>query len=265
MDFSELVSALYLHVLGREADADGLADKCERLSSGRTTVDAVVKEFIDSDEYRATSERHLMRGHTQFGELGILLNRLCLRACPDAVVVDVGARGRDRSNSFDLLSRFAWRGVLIEANPALISEIRRDFAGLDIVLVECAVSDYEGEADFHIGINDDVSSLNYENAHAWGDPTATIRVKVRRLSSILEENSIPLEFGVLSIDLEGEDVRVLNDLIGSSEFRPQWIVIEASNNFLTRSLEQIGVDPIVAAHYDIVGQTVANLILERRV
>lgn len=75
---------------------------------------------------------------------------------------------------------------------------------------------------------------------------------------------MPSDFGLLSIDLEGEDVRVLNDMIRNSEFRPRWIVIEASNNFLTRSLHQIGVDPLVAAQYEIVGQTVANLILERR-
>lgn len=264
MDFSELVSALYRHVLGREPDADGLSDKCARLASGQATVDAMVKEFIDSDEYRVASEERLMWGYTQFGELGMLLNRMCLRASPNPVVVDVGARGRDRSNSFDLMRRFSWRGVLIEANPGLIPEIRREFEGLDITLVEGAVSDYEGEADFHIGINDDVSSLNFENAHAWGDTTATIRVVVRRLASILEENNVPSDFGLLSIDLEGEDVRVLNDLIRNSEFRPRWIVIEASNNFLTRSLDQIGVDPLVAAQYEIVGQTVANLILERR-
>ena len=91
------------------------------------------------------------------------------RAQTNKIIVDVGARGRERSNSFDLLRHFGWRGLLIEANPSLLESIRADFAGTDFFLEFCAVSDYEGRAEFYFGVNDDVSSLSQHAAEGWGD------------------------------------------------------------------------------------------------
>jgi hypothetical protein len=64
------------------------------------------------------------------------------------------------------------------------------------------------------------------------------------------------------LDIEGEDIRVLNDLIGSSTYRPRWVVIEASANYATRSLDDLHLVDVVKSSYRIVGQTPANLILK---
>ncbi|CAL1692997.1 hypothetical protein MMB232_03180 [Brevundimonas subvibrioides] len=265
IDSTELVTALYEHILGRTAD--GLAEeKARRLAAGEVSANGLVREFAVSDEYqnRILEHQRFTADHTQFGEFEILLKRLCMFGCSSRTVVDVGARGRARSNSYDLMNVFGWRGILIEANPRLIPEIRADFAGLDLGVIECAVSDYEGSARFHIGINDDVSSLSRESAGAWGEVQGEIEVQVRRLEGILVEMGVPHDFGVLSIDLEGEDVKVLNDLIGGGRYLPQWVIIEASHDFSVNSLRQLPVIPRVLDTYRIVGQTRANLILERQ-
>ena len=48
----------------------------------------------------------------------------------------------------------------------------------------------------------------------------TVEVEVRRLHDILDEHDIPLVFDLLSLDIEGEDFKVLNDLIANSPIGP---------------------------------------------
>lgn len=87
-------------------------------------------------------------------------------------------------------------------------------------------------------------------------------VPVRRLGGLLREYNIPAHFSLLSIDIEGEDISVLNDLIVHDDYRPLSIIIEASYGFATRALTDLPFAPDVLAAYDLVGQTEANLILE---
>lgn len=265
IDSSDLVTALYQHLLGRVPDGTA-GEKVRRHAEGDISTSDLVREFTISDEYqnRILQTDRFTADHSQFGEFELLLKRLCRAACDSPTVVDVGARGRARSNSYDLMNQFGWRGVLIEANPRLISGIQSEFNGLDFSVVECAVSDYEGTAEFHIGINDDVSSLSRESAGAWGDVKDQVQVKVRRLEPILLEQGVPFDFGLLSIDLEGEDVKVFNDLIAGGQYKPRWVIIEASHDFTVTALAQLPVIPQVLQDYRIVGQTLANLILERQ-
>lgn len=261
---TELVTSLYQAYFDRDLDP-GAADKIERLERGEASTADIIAEIVNSEEYAGRQpQARLLNDQTQYGELELLLKRWTERAAPNTFVVDVGARGKARSNSWDLLTSFGWRGVLIEANPALIPSIQQDFAGLDIRLVQCAISDYEGEAEFHIGVNDDVSSLDEDASASWGPTAGTVAVRVRRLGDVLRELDVPIEFSLLSLDIEGHDIRVLNDVVGRDGYRPSWVIIEASYDFSTRSLADLPLDPIVAEHYDLVGQTAANLILERR-
>ena len=107
------------------------------------------------------------------------------------VIVDVGAHGKDGSNSYDLLRLFGWRGLLIEANPSLAQKIETAFEGLDYSLVGCAVSDAEGVGNLSLGANLGVSSLSSEMTRVWGPATCSIQVPVRRLRDILDQYNIP--------------------------------------------------------------------------
>lgn len=200
--------------------------------------------------------------HSQFGEFPLFLK--VARPKRHGVVVDAGALGKDISNSYDLLSQLGWRGVLIEANPNLWERIERDFAGLNSSLVKCAVSDVEGPVVLHLGVVDGVSSIMRATAEAWGPLRGNVEVQARRLGAILDEQQVPLSFDLLSLDIEGMDMAVLNDLIENTGYRPRWIFLEVSFDFQTRSLQELDLLPSVQDEYEIVGQTVPNLLLGHR-
>ncbi len=202
--------------------------------------------------------------HSQNGEFLELLKLIVARGAPGKDIVDVGANGRERSNSYDLLLLFGWRGLLIEANPLLADQIRAEFSGVNYSLVICAVSDFEGAGKLSLGVNTDISSLNPQHTQAWGPISGALEVPVRRLHDILDEHAIPKEFEILSLDIEGHDARVLNDLHKNSQYRPRWVILEGSFNFTVTDPAKIGVEHSVLEDYELAGQTTANLILRHR-
>lgn len=269
---AEFVSALYSELLGRAPDSKALIEKCERLHRRSVSMVEIVQEIFASLEFQSKLPQFLesmpfevpfTNSQSQYGEIQMFLVDAVNSKFGSRVVVDVGARGRARSNSYDLLKHFGWRGVLIEANNQLRQEIDEAFSGLNYDLICCAVSDFTGQARFTIGVNDDVSSLSASAAATWGDTKGDRSIPVRRLHDILRGEAVPNDFGLLSIDIEGEDVKVLNDLIRNSTFRPHYIIIEASNDFSVKSLSDLPLDPLVQRLYRIIGQTRPNLILRR--
>jgi FkbM family methyltransferase len=260
----EVITSLYRAVFDRAPDAEGLRTFEDLLRSGEADLTKVAEHFFNSDEHSLKMMGpSRLRDYTQFGELRQLLRVLISSGSEFQIVVDIGARGRDRSNSYNLMKDFGWKGVLVEANPFLVDSIRAEFDGLDYALVNCAVGDTPGTLPFHIGVNDDVSSLLAEHASAWGDIQRTVDVEVRRLADVLRDHEVPTSFGVLSLDIEGLDVRVLNDLIVNSDYRPTVVIIEASYDFTTKTLADAGLCEEVQSAYRLVGQTAANLILQR--
>ena len=272
---SSLVEECYLALLQREPDASGLQEKVSRLEKGEVTLKHIIREIVGSDEFMTKlpallfkrthgSGARLTNDSSQYGEVWMLIRRWVNAQAICGIVVDVGARGRERSNSFDLMRHFGWQGLLVEANPALLPSIEQDFAGCDMRLVSCAVSDYTGKATFTLGSNDDVSSLDASLARGWGDTRGEVAVVVRRLADVLKENTIPHAFDLLSLDIEGEDIKVLNDLIGHSAYRPEWVIIEASLDFKVKTLQDGPFSTEVRAEYRVCMATNANLILCRR-
>jgi FkbM family methyltransferase len=206
--------------------------------------------------------RNQIADHSQFGEFPLFLK--LARPKRPGVVVEVGALGKEGSNSYDLLSQLGWRGVLVEANPNSWEKIEGEFARLNASLVRCAVSDVEGMVVLHLGVVDGVSSLIRDMAEAWGPSKGSVEVQARRLGDILDEQSVPLNFDLLSLDIEGMDTAVLNDLIANTSYRPRWIFLEASYDFRTKSLSELELLPAIQKQYEIVGQTVPNLLLAHR-
>ena len=86
-------------------------------------------------------------------------------------------------------------------------------------------------------------------------------MEMRRLHTVLQERNVLERFDLLSLDIEGHDIRVLNDLVASSWFRPTWVIIEASNDFRVQSLDDAPFSKEVKSNYAIREQTRSNLIL----
>ena len=269
---ADLLRACYNALLNREPD-DTAKTHWVTGEDPEVAVRNVLTAILDSPEFAlkwGDSLRHksglkdvgFFNEQSQFGEIGRLVRQIVNSAAHGKIVVDVGANGRERSNSYDLLKYFGWKGLLIEANPGRSGIIEAEFFGLDYTLINCAVSDYAGEAMFHIGVNDDVSSLEIEATQGWGPVRGTIQVAVRPLHTILAEQQIPKDFDLLSIDAEGEDVRILNDAVANG-YLPHWVIMEAVHEQSMPSLDPLGLTNAVLAAYEIVDSTVANLILRR--
>ncbi len=269
------VAALYRTLLLREPDPSGLEAYADLVLGGELSLPALVERICRSDEFAANIGKFaaiyglkggagFINDSSQYGEVGLLIREMVNRGSRHRLLVDVGVLGREGSNSWDILRSFAWKGLLIEANPRLLDRIREEFSGLEVEIVSSAVSDFDGRARFYLGANDGVSSLERQAAAGWGPIRDEIEVPVRRLGDLLAEHKVPPDFDLLSLDIEGEDIKVLNDLIDHSPFRPLWVIIEASYDFKTKALSDLPFSKAVIEGYEMVAQTTANLILRRR-
>lgn len=201
---------------------------------------------------------------SQYGEVELLLKLISNEVFASPTIVDVGAAGVDISNSIDLIAKMGWRGLLIEANPHHAEVLATEIAELNADVVCCAVASSEGEATFYLGIHHHLSSLNQEMAESWGETQGEITVTKRRLHKILDEHDIPQNFAVLSLDIEGVDFEVLNDLINNSNYRPDWIIIEWGHTIFEANMDDHRVTDAVRAEYEIVGRTFSNIFLKRK-
>lgn len=139
------------------------------------------------------------------------------------VVVDIGANGSYRSNSWHLIARRGWRGVLAEAAEESAARCRRQFLG-DFVVEHVAVSDSPGVASFYIATKDGHSSLhrNWPSAKF----VSSQQVQVVTLPQLLERHNVPTNFGLLSVDTEGNDPKVIIPMLKDQRWRPRIVVHE---------------------------------------
>ena len=133
--------------------------------------------------------------------------------------VDVGANdGVFISNTFALY-RLGWRGICLEPHPQahakLLANRPRD------ICLQCAVGNQNGEVE--LAWDGDVS----EGARIGGRTRSghSAKVAIRRLADILGENNVPKDFDLLSIDVEGMEIEVL-DSLDWSQYSPRVIIVE---------------------------------------
>ncbi len=188
----------------REPDDEWLRINAEFLR--RTgDVEDLIRRFLGSEEFKgkadlflrthlAERETPFFNDHSQWGEVELLIKSLVSGAVKNHMIVDVGARGRERSNSYDLIKFWNWKGILIEANPFLIQGLQDDFNALDV---------------------------------------------------------------------EGEDIKALNDLIDHTGYRPSWVIIEISSGVGSLDLNDYPFVESVRNMYEVAGHAIANLVLKR--
>ncbi len=159
-------------------------------------------------------------------------------------VVDVGAFGKQLSNSFSLLQD-GWKGLLVEAYPARIPIIKKEFSGLDFIILPLGVGLQKGKLPFFIHTVPEHNSFRQD----WYPDTLTSKkrfIDVLPLPDILSAYNVPLDFDFLTIDTEGLDKVILFDLLLKTEFRPGLIITECTSYaddfsaFTTTGYKQIG-------------------------
>ncbi len=163
----------------------------------------------------------------------------------DGFFVDVGAAHPVMENDLYALYCRGWRGVNIEPSVAWFADIERlrpHDRNLNI-----ALSDKQEEQIYFEVIDTGLSTLDPDEAtrcREQGWQVVEHRLQTRTLASILEEQP-PSHFGILKVDVEGFEERVLlgNDW---DRFRPALILVEATLPE-RRARRQTGIPDLLAS------------------
>ena len=188
------------------------------------------------------------RDYSQHGEQAIIFDYFSLhqtgysRYCVDAGAYD-GAVG---SNSRALFLN-GWSGLAIEPNPRTFSRLNALYAdNQNVTCIQLALSDkVQGGAvmSFSIGPKGvpeedkwqyaQVSTFDQAFANSYRRDHGYIYedglVDVRTLTSVLRDNHAPRDMGFLSVDCEGEDIKIIKEL-DLSYYRPALICVESDDN-----------------------------------
>jgi hypothetical protein len=143
---------------------------------------------------------------SQNGEDGIIqevITRLKLSGRENWCVEFGAWDGKHMSNTFQLISNHEWHGVYIEGNPEFFEELKRttfDFPKIIPILR--------------------MVSHNLDSSHT--------------LDKILSETNMPLDFEILSIDVDSYDLAIWSNM---KKYKPKIVVIEINSHIHPGILE----------------------------
>ena len=163
--------------------------------------------------------------YSQFGEDRVIESWFLGRT--SGVYVDIGCNHPVKySNTWKLYLR-GWRGLAVDPNADLIRKYKK-VRPRDQVRQQ-VVSDCQEPVDFYFSKTSDlISGVGQKEQGYWQRTHENSNVVLCHpigLSRLLEESNIPSRFELLSIDVEGHELEVLNSL-DFNRFDPEMIVIE---------------------------------------
>lgn len=159
---------------------------------------------------------------------------------PIKLVVDIGANdGFNLSNSYYFIKN-GWSALLVDPIPNSIKLARETHQGNNKVSYEeAAISATNSYSKIYLDKGDTnnlFSTLETEDTplrKKFVDSEKYIMVKTMTLKELFSKHSVPKEFALLSIDVEGHESKVLETL---GAFRPAVILVERSLESIAESL-----------------------------
>jgi FkbM family methyltransferase len=137
--------------------------------------------------------------------------------------VEVGANRPQQESQSWHLEQLGWTGVLVEPQPSLADDLRRArFA--KVFAVACSSPQNAGRR-MGLHLAGALSSLDRERMAPGAQSERVIDVPVRTLDDILTEARAPVEFDLLSIDVEGHELEVLSGF-DFARWRPRLVLLE---------------------------------------
>ena len=134
------------------------------------------------------------RFHSQWGEDGLLEYVLSKLPINDKQLVEFGAwDGEYLSNSFYLIQKFNYSALLIEMDTDRFQELSRNMLPYQSVCLNLMVG-YEGDS---------------------------------KLDTILAKTEIPIDFDLLSVDIDGNDYQVWEAMV---IYKPKVVIIEINSS-----------------------------------
>jgi hypothetical protein len=166
-----------------------------------------------------------------------IIRALCAREGLDAKrerYLEIGANHPVSTSATYLLHEtIAMTGVLVEANPCLIDDLRR-FRPHDIIVHGAIQTNDANVVDLFISNHDEISSLHRSFVAEWSGGTVgecgVDSVPALRINDVIREHFPDRAPVFLSLDIEGMDLAVLSDL-DLRRVRPALIQIEPSEHY----------------------------------
>ena len=157
----------------------------------------------------------------------------CFRDKVDGCYVEVGAYDGVKFGHTSALAKLGWRGLCIEPHPEYAERCRKNHAGRNVAVDECAVGAEEGVVSLYISEDEDgaCSSTKWTDAsrHHGLDEKRVIRVPMFRLDTVLRRHNIPRPFEVLTIDVEEAELDVLEGF-DLGLWSPKVAIVETHEN-----------------------------------
>lgn len=158
---------------------------------------------------------------SQDGDDGIIEYALKKLPALPTYVLDIGANdGVTTSNSRLLISKYGWRGLLIEP-----------FADAYRALMSL----YQGNERVQL-CNKAVGTATATSTISWHGHFSNVETEAVEVNALLRSYEVPKEIGVFSIDIDGKDNQVLA-AINWKEYSP-WIVNAEIDSSSERNLDE---------------------------
>lgn len=170
-----------------------------------------------------------MEDYSQFGEYELFLRPNLGSATRHRIVVDIGAYGRENSNSYNLIAQDGFSGLLVEPDTVNINRVTEDFCQVRnriSLYRSCVSSKNEGVGTLYHYEDPSLSSCLPPNGTRFSTGSST--VPVISTGALLSLHRLPLNFDVLSIDTNGTEFDVLHGLLVGSSYRPGIIIFDYS-------------------------------------
>lgn len=187
-----------------------------------------------------------MQSHSQHGQDRFVYERF-FKSESSGIFVDIGAYDGVTFSNTLLFEELGWRGLCIEPLPGAFEKLK---AERKATCLNCAISDSAGtgtflEVDMPSGFEKMYSGLkaNFDERHRktiaqWGKNAKELKVPIRRLVDILDENSIR-RVDYMSIDTEGSEWKILRSF---DLHRYDVTVLSIENNYQDQKIRKHMVD-----------------------
>lgn len=163
---------------------------------------------------------------------------ISFKVAPSKFIIDIGAsEGKYNSCSFHLLNELDWSGILIEPMPLQFKQLQESYKNKsNVQCIHAALTDHDGHGDIHLHPNDGDGSVTANHGSSLLKPNGSrISFLVPTISFQTLSKIAPLDIGLLTIDTEGYDLIILQNLMNLN-MRPQSIISE--NFFETKDEEK---------------------------
>ncbi|MGF9713266.1 FkbM family methyltransferase [Paenibacillus naphthalenovorans] len=203
----------------------------ERIDNAATKLNKLEEIDLFKDSGFDIFNKHT---YSQSGEDSILAYIIHVLGIPFESIdyIDMGANhAKEMSNTYFFYSRGA-KGVLVEANPELIPELKF-YRHRDIILNNCVDVETGNTVDFYILNGDGLSTPDYNAAKKFCEINPALKIIDKKQVKTISYKTIVEDYlgkapTILSIDIEGKDLEILHS-IDYQNYRPLIIVTEMIN------------------------------------